>query len=595
MSEVFYRKWRPKSLGEVVGQEAIVKTLKQAVAQGRTAHAYLFCGSRGTGKTSTARILAKAVNCLAPRGGEPDNECAICVSVNEGRALDLIEIDAASNRGIDDIRELSDKIRFMPSEARYKVYIIDEVHMLTEPAFNALLKTLEEPPSHAMFVLATTEAHKVPLTIISRCQRFDFQRIPVDRMAAKLGEICAAEGIEASADALRLISRVANGGLRDAENLLEQAAVSYGSPISEDNVRDLLGLGGDEAALELAAHVVGGSVRDGITAVNGAAAQGNDLRQLLRATVEYLRVLLLIKAGAGVDYGYSDEVAARLKGLADAVAMDRLVHALKTFASVTMRRDSASPLALELALVDAANMPEPAVVAAGAAAQGARQGVGGQGQQPYRGQPHRPQPQYPGHQQYPGQGQQPGQPQYPGGQQPAAQHSGQPQYPGGRPQQPAAQHQPPPAAAQGQPVAGQGQPDGAGGYAAQPGGGDDRLNAQWRGIAHDLRYVGSRFKLGALLNGCREREVSGDAIILKFAHRSNMERIQGELENPEIMRALNAAIAKAMGREYEIRTALANGGGGAAGQTAAQRSALVRAAQSMGARVVGEREDAPRA
>ena len=593
MSEVFYRKWRPKSLGEVVGQEAIVKTLKQAVAQGRTAHAYLFCGSRGTGKTSTARILAKAVNCLAPREGEPDNECAICVSVNEGRALDLIEIDAASNRGIDDIRELSDKIRFMPSEARYKVYIIDEVHMLTEPAFNALLKTLEEPPSHAMFVLATTEAHKVPLTIISRCQRFDFQRIPVDRMAAKLGEICAAEGIEASEDALRLISRVANGGLRDAENLLEQAAVSYGSPISEDNVRDLLGLGGDEAALELAAHVVGGSVRDGITAVNGAAAQGNDLRQLLRATVEYLRVLLLIKAGAGVDYGYSDEVAARLKALADAVAMDRLVHALKTFASVTMRRDSASPLALELALVDAANMPEPVAASAGAAAQGARQGVGGQGQQgqPYR-PPQRPQPQYPGHQQQPAaQHQTP--PQYPGGrpQQPAAQYPGQPaaQYPGGP------QHQPPPAAAQGQPVAGQGQPDGPGGYAAQPGGGDDRLNAQWRGIAHDLRYVGSRFKLGALLNGCREREVSGDAIILKFAHRSNMERIQGELENPEIMRALNAAIAKAMGREYEIRTALANGGGGAAGQTAAQRSALVRAAQSMGARVVGEREDAPRA
>ena len=162
MSEVYYRKWRPRRLVDVVGQEPVTRTLRQAVALGRVAHAYLFCGPRGTGKTSTARILAKAVNCLAPQEGEPDNECVVCRSMNEGRALDLIEIDAASNRGIDDIRELSERVRFSPGEARYKVYIIDEVHMLTEPAFNALLKTLEEPPDHAIFVLATTESHKVP-------------------------------------------------------------------------------------------------------------------------------------------------------------------------------------------------------------------------------------------------------------------------------------------------------------------------------------------------------------------------------------------------------------------------------------------------
>ncbi len=314
MSEVFYRKWRPKSLGEVVGQEAITKTLKQAVAQERIAHAYLFCGTRGTGKTSTARILAKAVNCLAPVEGEPDNECRICVSINDGRALDLIEIDAASNRGIDDIRDLSDKIRFTPSDARYKVYIIDEVHMLTEQAFNALLKTLEEPPSHAIFILATTEAHKVPLTIISRCQRFDFRRIPLDRMTAKLAEICEAEGIQASEDALLIISRVANGGLRDAENLLEQVVVSYGSPVSEENVRQLLGLGGDEMALTLTERIVGKAVSEGIGDINAAAEQGSDLRQLLRQTLEYMRALLLIKAGAGVQFGYSDEVAQRLTG-----------------------------------------------------------------------------------------------------------------------------------------------------------------------------------------------------------------------------------------------------------------------------------------
>ena len=311
MAEVFYRKWRPKSLSEVVGQEAITKTLRQAVAQGRIAHAYLFCGTRGTGKTSTARILAKAINCLSPRDGEPDNECHICIGINESRALDLIEIDAASNRGIDDIRELSDKVRFSPNESRYKIYIIDEVHMLTEPAFNALLKTLEEPPAHAVFILATTEAHKVPLTIISRCQRYDFRRIPIEQMVSKLADISAQEGIEISDDALHLVSRMANGGLRDAENLLEQVVVSYGSPISEDDVRQLLGLGGDEIALKLVGHIIGKSVKDGIATVNDASQQGTDLRQLLRGTLEYLRALLLIKTGAGANFGYSDEITGR--------------------------------------------------------------------------------------------------------------------------------------------------------------------------------------------------------------------------------------------------------------------------------------------
>ena len=362
MAEVFYRKWRPKSLGEVVGQEAITKTLKQAVAQGRTSHAYLFCGTRGTGKTSTARILAKAINCLSPKDGEPDNECHICVGINEARALDLIEIDAASNRGIDDIRDLSDKVRFSPNESRYKIYIIDEVHMLTEPAFNALLKTLEEPPAHAVFILATTEAHKVPLTIISRCQRYDFRRIPIDQMVAKLAYISEQEGIEVSDEALHLVARIANGGLRDAENLLEQVVVSYGSPISEDDVRQMLGLGGDEIVLELVKHIIGKSVKDGIATVNDATEQGTDLRQLLRGTLEYLRALLLIKTGAGANFGYSDEIMSRLNTLAADAPMEHLVRALKVFAGVNMRRDAASTLPLELAVVESATEREPVVV-----------------------------------------------------------------------------------------------------------------------------------------------------------------------------------------------------------------------------------------
>lgn len=551
MSEVFYRKWRPKSLGEVVGQEAITTTLKHAVGQGRVAHAYLFCGTRGTGKTSTARILAKAVNCLAPQNGEPDNECRICVSVNEGRALDLIEIDAASNRGIDDIRDLSDKIRFSPNEARFKVYIIDEVHMLTEPAFNALLKTLEEPPAHAMFILATTEAHKVPLTIISRCQRFDFRRIPLDQMAAKLAEICDAESIEASPDALRLISRVANGGLRDAENLLEQAIVSYGSPVNEDNVRRLLGLGGDEAALAFAAHIVSKSVSEGISAVNAASEQGGDLRQLLRQTLEYLRALLLIKAGAAPHFGYSDEVSQRLSALAADAPMEHLVHSLKTFAAVSMRRDSASPLPLELAMVESAAAPVAHAAAPAPAYAPPRDAAA-------VGRPSSAAP--------------PGSP------------------PAQRRPAPAAQQYPPQSVPPPTPAAPVSAPPADGGQVDAPAA---RLERQWGTIANELRFVGARLKLGAMLRSSKEREVIDDTIILKYPSRSNVDRLQQELDNPESRRALDDAIAKAMGGKFQVKVAFVNGSSASGSQSAAQNSHLVRAAMSMGARVISEKEAQP--
>lgn len=548
MAEVYYRKWRPKSLGEVVGQEAITKTLRQAVAQERIAHAYLFCGTRGTGKTSTARILAKAINCLSPQDGEPDNECHICTGINEARSLDLIEIDAASNRGIDDIRELSDKVRFTPSESRYKIYIIDEVHMLTEPAFNALLKTLEEPPAHAVFILATTEAHKVPLTIISRCQRYDFRRIPIEQMVAKLSDISEQEGIEVSEDALQLISRIANGGLRDAENLLEQVVVSYGSPISEEDVRQLLGLGGDEMALELVGHIMGKSVKDGITAVNGASEQGTDLRQLLRGTLDYLRALLLIKSGAGANFGYSDEIMGRLSGLASDADMDHLVRALKVFAGVNMRRDATSTLPLELAMVESATQPEPVMVTAPAPAYAAPRQAAPPRQAP---PPRAPQPQQ-GYRQPP---------------QPV-------------PQQPAARAAPPVGAPGGQHTPGGAVPD-------EP---SAKLAHQWSMIANELRFVGTRLKLGAMLRSAREREISGDTIILRYPSRSNVERLQQELDNPESKRALYDVIASAMGSKYEVEVALSDGANGAGMRRASQTSHLVQAAQAMGARIIGERE-----
>ena len=553
MAEVFYRKWRPKSLSEVFGQSAITKTLRQAVARERIAHAYLFCGTRGTGKTSTARILAKAINCLSPQDGEPDNECHICVGINEARSLDLIEIDAASNRGIDDIRDLSDKVRFSPNESRYKIYIIDEVHMLTEPAFNALLKTLEEPPAHAVFILATTEAHKVPLTIISRCQRYDFRRIPIDQMVAKLAYISEQEGIEASDEALHLVARIANGGLRDAENLLEQVVVSYGSPISEDDVRQMLGLGGDEIALELVKHIIGKSVKDGIASVNNASEQGTDLRQLLRGTLEYLRALLLIKTGAGANFGYSDEIMSRLNTLAADAPMEHLIRALKVFAGVNMRRDAASTLPLELAVVESATEPEPVIVAAAPPAYAPPRQAAPQRNQP-ASRPATSQPTY----------RQPPRQAYRQSEEGAA-----------------ARATAPTEALGARPASGGDLPD-------EPAA---RLAQQWNMIANDLRFVGTRLKLGAMLRSAKEREVSGHTIILRYPSRSNVERLQQELDNPESKRALDDAIAKAMGSMFQVEVALSNGANGGGMRRASQTSHLVQAAQAMGARVISEREE----
>jgi DNA polymerase III subunit gamma/tau len=296
MAQALYRKWRSQTFETVVGQEHVTATLRNALRDGRMNHAYLFTGPRGTGKTSTARILAKAINCLDPDpAARPCNACRICTAIQEGRQLDLIEIDAASNRGIDEIRDLREKIGFSPNEARYKIYIIDEVHMLTKEAFNALLKTLEEPPPHAVFVLATTEPDRVPETVRSRCQRFDFRRISTAEIVEHLAAVLQAEGSRADADALVAIARRSTGSMRDAVSLLDQM-LAYGDDLlTLQRVEAMLGLVNAQSIGKLVDCFITQDMAGGLKLLNELVAEGVELGQLVDQIVAYLRGVLFVR------------------------------------------------------------------------------------------------------------------------------------------------------------------------------------------------------------------------------------------------------------------------------------------------------------
>src|SRR5512135_678604 len=359
MAQVLYRKWRPQTFDEVSGQEHVLHTLRNAIGSGRIAHAYLFSGPRGTGKTTMARLLAKAVNCLNPDpAARPDNTCAICTAITEGRLLDLIELDAASNRGIDEIRDLRDKINFAPGQARYKVYIIDEVHMLTEPAFNALLKTLEEPPAHAIFVLATTDPQKVPATIVSRCQPFAFRRLTVPEIVARLQELVDAEGLSAEPEALTLIARQATGAMRDAVSLLDQLAAG-GEEVTVARAQAALGAGALRWVGAVIDALCDANAAAGLNAINQAVDSGADARQFARQIVEHLRAVMLIKLGDPALVDVPAEQRATFNAQAECLELERLTRAIKLFnqAALDLRGGWQPQLPLELALVESLQQP----------------------------------------------------------------------------------------------------------------------------------------------------------------------------------------------------------------------------------------------
>ena len=351
-----YRKFRPSGFEDVKGQDHIVTTLKNQIKADRIGHAYLFCGTRGTGKTTIAKIFAKAVNCESPADGSPCGECASCRAVAMGNSMNVIEIDAASNNGVESIREIREEVTYRPAEGRYKVYIIDEVHMLSIGAFNALLKTLEEPPSYVIFILATTEAHKIPVTILSRCQRYDFKRISVDTIYGRLQELMQIERVETEEKALRYIARAADGAMRDALSLLDQCIAFYmGQRLTYDKVLEVLGAVDTEVFSVLLRKVLARDVAGTMEAVEGLVADGRELGQFVTDFVWYLRNMLLLKCSEGMIEALemSGENMERLRQEADQIGEETLMRYIRIFSELSSQIKYASQkrVLLEVALI----------------------------------------------------------------------------------------------------------------------------------------------------------------------------------------------------------------------------------------------------
>lgn len=351
-----YRKWRPAQFDDVKGQDHIVQTLKNQITSGRIGHAYLFCGTRGTGKTTIAKIFAKAVNCEHPVDGSPCNECAACKAIASGSSMNVVEIDAASNNGVENIREIREQVQYPPTEGAYRVYIIDEVHMLSTGAFNALLKTLEEPPSYVIFILATTEVHKIPVTVLSRCQRYDFRRITIDTIAARLRELADAENIQVEEKALRYVAKAADGSMRDALSLLDQCvAFHYGTLLTYDNVLEVLGAVDSGVFSELLRAVIAKDTTACMKKLEEMVIQGRELGQFVTDFIWYLRNLLVLKTADDAEnmLDMSEDNLKLLREEAEMISGETLMRFIRIFSELSnqIRYASQKRVLIELALI----------------------------------------------------------------------------------------------------------------------------------------------------------------------------------------------------------------------------------------------------
>ena len=562
-AQVYYRKWRPGTFSDLAGQEHVGNTLRQAVMQSRVSHSYLFCGTRGSGKTTTARVLAKAVNCLDPQQGDPCEQCAICVSINEGRNLDIIELDAASNRGVEEIREIRDKVHFQPAQNRRKVYIIDEAHMLTREASNAFLKTLEEPPAHVIFILCTTEADRILPTILSRCQRYDFRRLPGQTICDRLAYITDQEAIAIHPDALRMVARNAGGSMRDALNILEQLAVSTNGEITLRDVEESLGLVRSDAYLALTQKLLAGDTAGALETINQVVWEGGEPRQLHRQTLDLLRSMLLLSWDAGHTLDLADDTQASLGAIIQQTDSQHILRAVRIWgeAGAGLRYDAPAALPLEIA---AAEICRPAPLADNVPADAAAAP--------------------------PASAPTPNRPPASGGRQQAQQRPAPPpQSAGARPREGSAG--PPPR----QPATSASPSDSQPAPSRTPAAMPDSLQGRWEQAVRRLgRDKGSKYNLGALLRDCRSANVhfaeDNATLVLPFSNAANLDRMQEELNTPGVRDTIEQAIERSFDSRHPFRVTLAgaNGDGAPPARNPVQDSPLVRTAMGLGARILDE-------
>lgn len=336
MHKALYREYRPVTFDDVIGQEHIIRTLKNQIKENNTSHAYLFCGTRGTGKTTTAKILSRAINCENPDGNNPCNKCKSCKSILDGSNLDVVEIDAASNNSVDDIRELRDTVKYTPSNSKYKVYIVDEVHMLSQGAFNALLKTLEEPPSYVIFILATTEPNKIPATILSRCQRFDFKRVSIQVLTDRMKLICSREDIEIDEDALRIIARNGNGSVRDSLSILDKCISFSDGKLTSKEVLDLLGAADPTQLFELGKSIIDSDMALSMKLIDDYFIWGKDLKVLAQDLVQFFRSIMMIKISGSAEQliDISSDFMERLIEISKNISMEEIINILNTLSEL---------------------------------------------------------------------------------------------------------------------------------------------------------------------------------------------------------------------------------------------------------------------
>ena len=586
LSQVLYRKWRPGTFRDLVGQEHISTTLRNAVIQDRIAQTYLFCGTRGSGKTSTARILAKAINCLSPDDGNPCDQCHICTTINTGRNLDIIELDAASNRGVDEVREIRDRVNFQPAMNRRKVYIIDEAHMLTREASNAILKTLEEPPEHVVFILCTTEADRLLPTILSRCQRYDFRKLPGDSITQRLAYICEQESINLDDEAARAIARYADGSMRDALTMLDQIAIEHQDLITPLHVDESLGIVRSDAFLNLATQLLQQDATASLDTINTFAWHGGDRIHLHRYTLDILRTALLISWDAAKGSNLHPDTISAITQIVAGVESKQIHATIQTWAALSgeFRYDAPSMLPLELAASEIChwqptpNQPVPAHTAAQPAPPAANRPSNRPTQQPAPtsdAPDAAPPPPPPASQTPVPDHPEPTPPETtqnappPRRQQPPRPNRVDPKTQAPPPRRPRTPRPPLPSE-------------------SRPPEGSDDVQTKFHEVIKKMAvHKGDRYYLGALMRDCRilNVRIEQDTLVMPFTNFINMERMQQELANPANEAKLAHTIEEIYSHAYPTRIEL-DEQVYISRQSQVQEHHLVKAAIGLGGKIV---------